>query len=272
MIFRKTGWIQQLGELSYEAWSGFLSLSLFVGSLTLSIWKAVKKPRSIRWRETFYYMNSCGVDGLPITILICFLTGIILGYQSAVQMQKYGAEVFLPMLVGCSIVRELGPIMVAIVATGRSGSAFAAEIGTMKISEELDAMKTMGFDPIHFLVIPKLIAMITMIPLLTMVGNLVGVLGGFLVGYSELGMPFETYLNLTQEGVDPKYVFEGLFKSVIFAVIITVTGCWRGFNTGSDAIAVGRSTTSAVVFSILFIIIADTVLAKFFSHIFNMGG
>ena len=258
----------QIGDVSCVIWQETLSLISFIGEAVSACADAVRRPRKIRWRETLFYMNMCGSDGLPITALICFLTGIILGYQCAVQMHKYGADSFLPGLVGCSVVRELGPMMVAIVATGRAGSAFAAEIGTMKVSEEIDAMRTMGFLPERFLVIPKLIAMALTIPMLTTIGDVMGILGGMIVGHASLGMPVQTYYQQTIEWVAPEYFFESIFKSVVFAVVITLTGCWRGFRAGNDAIAVGKATTSAVVISILFIILCDTFLAHVFNTIF----
>ena len=179
----------QVGDVTCVIWKETLNLILFIGEVSSACIDAVRQPKKIRWRETLFYMNMCGSDGLPITALICLLTGIILGYQCAVQMHKYGADAFLPGLVGCSVVRELGPMMVAIVATGRAGSAFAAEIGTMKVSEEIDAMRTMGFIPERFLVIPKLIAMMLMIPMLTTIGDIMGIVGGMIVGNSALGMP-----------------------------------------------------------------------------------
>lgn len=268
MPAKTEGAFEHIGAVALKIVRDFESLFVFLGDTALAIADAVRHPRKIRWRETFYYMDMCGSDGLPITAMICFLMGIILGYQSAVQMHKYGADIYLPALVGCAIARELGPLMVALVATGRAGSAFAAEIGTMKVSEEIDAMRTMGFVPSRFLVVPKLIAMILMMPLLTIVGDAVGIIGGMIVGNVELKMPFETYYQQTIYWVLPRYFFEGLLKSVVFACIITCVGCMRGFETGDDAIAVGRSTTSSVVTSIFLIIIADSLLAILFNTLF----
>lgn len=258
----------QTGELLCLICQETLDLISFVGEMASACVEAVRHPSKIRWRETLYYMNMCGSDGLPITALICLLTGIILGYQAAVQMHRYGADSFLPGLVGCTMVRELAPVMVAVIATGRAGSAFAAEIGTMKVSEEIDAMLTMGFVPARFLVIPKLIAMIAMLPLLTIFGDILGIIGGMLVGTSQLGIPLETYYQTTVIWVKSKYFFESILKGGVFAVIITTVGCWRGFRTGSGAIAVGKATTSTVVLCILLIIIADTLLAHLFNTIF----
>ena len=213
-------------------------------------------------------MNLCGADGLPITALITLLTGIILAYQSAVQMEKYGADGFLAGLVGCAMVRELAPLMVAIIATGRVGSAFAAEIGSMKISEEIDALRTMGILPERFLFIPKLIAMVTMMPILAVAGDILGILGGALIGMTFLGQTAGSYYSMTITWVKPEYFVESIIKTFIFGIIITLVSCHQGFLTGKDALAVGRSTTKAVVMSILFVIIADTILAHFFNTIF----
>ena len=267
-MLRKDSIILQTGETAALIGSELVTFIQFLGEMTEAVANAVRHPRKIRWKETLYYMNVCGSDGLPITVLICFLTGVIIGYQAAVQMQKYGAESFLPGLVGCTVVRELAPVMVAVIATGRAGSAFAAEIGTMKVSEEIDALRTMGFNPIRFLVIPKMIAMICMIPLLTIFGDIAGILGGFFVGVGQLDMPVDAYYQTTVNWVKPKYFFEGVFKSGIFAYIITAIACWRGFRTSSDSIAVGRATTSTVVTSILTIVITDAILAHFFNTIF----
>lgn len=261
--------LEELGKYTQRVWKELKSWIVFNGAAAAALFRALAHPRRIRWKDLFSAMTDCGVNGLPVIVLICFLMGVILGYQSAIQMAKYGADLLLPVLVGCSIVRELGPLIVAIVAAGRSGSAFAAEIGTMKVSEELNALETMGIDPVRFLFVPKLLAMILVLPLLTAAGDFFGILGGYAVGASELDITFENYLRITREWVSLKYLFEGLIKSAVFAVIIAMAGCWRGFRTENDAVAVGRSTTGAVVFSILFIITADAVMAKIFAVIYT---
>jgi phospholipid/cholesterol/gamma-HCH transport system permease protein len=264
--------IIQCGGMVYQLKEEIVSLISFLGDVTAAMWEGIRHPKRIRWRDVLFYMNTCGPDGLPITIMISGLMGVVLAYQAEVQSHKYGADNFLPMVIGCTILRELGPLMVAIVATGRSGSSFAAEIGTMKISEELDALRTMGIRPARFLVVPKMWAMLLMLPLLTAIGDFVGCAGGYMVMKTELGMPLDVFLRLTRQGVAVKYFIEGILKSVAFAYIITVTGCWRGFRTGNDAIAVGRSTTSAVVTSILFIVLADAFLAKLFTVFYGWQG
>lgn len=260
--------IRQTGEKVLSFREELCSFIAFTGELLQAVLQAIRHPEKIRRAETLRCMNICGADGLPITFLICYLAGIIIGYQAAVQMQKYGADAFLPGLVGCTLTRELAPLLVAIIATGRCGSAFAAEIGTMKVYEEIDAMRTMGLSPCRFLVIPKMIAMIAMVPLLTVFGDLAGILGGLTVGSTQLGMPPEVYIRNTLAWVKYKYFLEGVFKGVIFALIITAVGCFRGLRTGSDAAAVGKATTSTVVTSILVIIVSDALLAHLFNTIF----
>ena len=264
--------IHRVGDETAEFVSDTKSFIAFLGGVTAAGWDAISHPRRIRWRDTFRCMDQCGPDGMLITVLICFLMGVILAYQSAIQMEKYGAQVFLPVLIGCTIVRELGPLMVAMVATGRCGSAFAAEIASMKVSEELSALETMGISPIRFLVIPKMLAMLCMLPLLSIIGDLVGVLGGFLVGVLEFDLSVQSYLQMTPRYVKVSYFFEGVFKSFIFAWLITLAGCWCGFVTSGDSVGVGRATTRSVVLSILLIVIADAIMGKIFSVLYGLMG
>ncbi len=262
----------QIGRSTEEGVLSLKSLVAFVGETFAASADALAHPKKIRWKDVRISMIGCGPDGLPITMLICFLMGVILAYQSALQMSKYGADIFLPVLVGCTIVRELGPLMVAIVATGRSGSAFAAEIATMKVSEELDALETMGFSASRFLLVPKMFAMILMLPLLTIAGDFVGILGGLAVGMLDLNMSFTTYMQVSREWVSIGYFLEGIIKSAVFAWLIAVAGCWCGFSAGNDAVAVGKATTRSVVISILFVILADAFLAKVFAMVWELTG
>ncbi|OGV38405.1 MAG: hypothetical protein A2020_15215 [Lentisphaerae bacterium GWF2_45_14] len=239
----------------------------FTGELADCLYHAVKNPKKIRWRETLYYMDMCGSDALPIVGAICFLMGLILGFQTAVQMAKYGGDIYTADLVAYSITKELGALMVAMIATGRAGSAFAAEIGTMKVSEEIDAMATMGFVPFRFLVVPKIIAMVTVIPILTVFGDIAGIFGGFIVGTLKLGIPAITYFNRTIEVLTAMAFVQGIVKSAVFALIIGCVGCMRGFQSSCDAQGVGRSATSAVVTSIFMVVIADAVLTFLFTSL-----
>jgi phospholipid/cholesterol/gamma-HCH transport system permease protein len=257
--------IEHIGQVAWEFFLDSIDMVRFIGELFYTTLLVIRHPRMVRWKETLYYMDMCGSKALPITIIICLLMGLILGFQAAVQMHKFGTDIFVADLVGLSILKELGPLMVAMIATGRAGSAFAAEIGTMKVAEEIDALKTMGFSPHRFLVIPKMLAMVCVMPVLTIYGDLAGLFGGFVVGVTMLGLPPVSYFNRSVLVLSPVTFSLGLVKSVVFAFIIAMVGCMRGFQSANDAQGVGRSTTSAVVTSIFWIVIADWFLTMIFT-------
>ena len=233
----------------------------FIGDMAMAMATALRRPQTVRWRDFKHYFRQCGADALPITALICFLMGVIMAFQAAVQLHVFGADIFVADLVGLSITRELGPLMVAVIGAGRSGAAFAAEIGTMKVGEEVEAMVTMGLDPQRFLVLPKVLALVAALPCLTLLGDLIGIFGGLLIGQLVLGLPALTYLNRTVAGLAMSDVFGGLVKSVVFAMVIAGVGCYRGFRTGTTAQSVGQSTTAAVVIGIFLIIVIDAVFS-----------
>lgn len=245
--------IRQVSELKY-------SIS-FIGSIILSLIYVCSKPRSLRKNDTILYMQRVGVDGLPIVALISFLMGLIMAFMSSVQLQQFGANIYVASLVSLAMTRELGPIITAIIVAGRSGSAFAAEIGTMKISEEVDALFTMGFNPILFLVVPKLIAAVVMVPILTLFSDLFAIIGGLVVGISMLDLTVNSYIAQTIKTLTLFDVFWGVLKSGIFAVLITWVGCLRGFQASGGAASVGQATTSAVVSSIFLIILSDSIFS-----------
>lgn len=232
----------------------------FLGEVTRVSWKALRGKGKIRWLDALYYMDLCGAQALPIVTLICLLMGLIMGFQGAVILKNYGAELFIVDMVGFVILKEMGPLMVAMIATGRAGSAFAAEIGTMKVDEEISALETMGIEPVRILVLPKLMAMLVTIPLLTVFGDLCGILGGFVVGTGLMNIPPVAYYSRTVEVLKVSTFMIGIVKSIVFAVIITLVGCIRGFQSSTDAQGVGRATTSSVVTSIFLIVIADAVM------------
>ena len=237
----------------------------FIGEVFVEVINSIKSPKKVKWDRVLYYMEMCGREATSIVVLICFLMGLILGFQAAIQLKQFGTDIYVANLVGLSVVKELGPLMVAMISTGRAGSAFAAELGTMKVNQEIDAMTTMGFVPYRFLVIPKLFAMIFVMPILTLIGDLLGILGGFFVGMVQLKIPFIAYLNQTIRAIYYTDVIESLIKSVVFAVIIAMVGCYRGMNSSKDAQGVGKAATSSVVSSIFLIIIADTALTILFT-------
>jgi len=258
-------WIEAAGHITWNLYQPARQVLHFIGDLTQALAEAVVKPHRIRWRETFQYMARCGADALPIITLICFLMGMILGFQAALQLQQFGADTFVADLVGLSIIKELGPLMVAMVSTGRAGSAFAAEIGTMKVNEEVDALVAMGMDPQRFLIVPKVLALMAMMPILTIYGDLMGVLGGMFVGVVKLDLPVVAYLGRTADAVAVANIMEGLIKSVVFALLISSVGCLRGLQTKSGAQGVGLATTSAVVSGIFLVVVSDSVLTWIFS-------
>jgi phospholipid/cholesterol/gamma-HCH transport system permease protein len=232
----------------------------FVGEASAGFAAAFARPRSVRWKDVLLLCQRMGVDAFPIVSLIAFLTGLILAFQSAVALRQFGAEVFVADLVGISLLRELGPLMTAILLAGRSGAAFAAEIGTMRVNEEVDALTTMGLDPVRFLVVPRLLAALAMTPLLTLYANLVGLVGGAAV-MTTFEIPMRAYLRETFAFLDLPDFLGGMAKSFVFGLIIAAVGCLRGLRTGHGGAAVGLAATSAVVTSLVLIVVADGIFA-----------
>jgi phospholipid/cholesterol/gamma-HCH transport system permease protein len=251
----------RLGEGVFAQVADLNFIFSFIGSVCLSLIHVCLHPRSLRTDDTFASMKKVGVDALPVVGLISFLLGLIMAFMSSVQLQQFGANIYVASLVSLSMVRELGPIMTAIIVAGRSGSAFAAEIGTMKISDEVDALFTMGFDPTRFLVAPKIVASIITVPILTLFSDLFAILGGLVVGVSMLDLTVNAYLAQTLKTLTVFDVFWGFLKAAVFALLIAGIGCLRGFQVRGGAAEVGQATTSAVVSSIFLIILADAIFA-----------
>ena len=232
------------------------------------IFVAPFKNKAINWKSTFEQMVRIGVDSIPIVSLIAFFVGLIIAMQSAYQLKQLGATIYVANLVVVSIIRELSPLLTAIVITGRSGSAIAAEIGTMKVSEEIDALQTMGINPIRFLVIPRTIALLIMLPCLTIMADFIGILGGYVIALISLDITSIRYIDQTISALTFKDLLSGLVKSVFFALIIAKIGCYEGFIVKGGAEGVGRSTTQAVVVSIFLIIAADVFFTALFYSTF----
>ncbi len=235
---------------------------IFAKCLRLLFLSPLKRTRMLQ--RAIHEAMAAGVGAIPITTLITFFVGVIIALQGAYQLQKLGAMQLVAGLVAISITRELGPLITAIVVIGRSGSAFAAEIGTMRVTEELDALKTMALDPLAFLVVPKFLAMALMLPCLSIWADLMGVLGGSLFGVAGGGYTFGGYMLATRDTLALRDITSGVIKSLVFGMIITAVGCQEGFATGSGADEVGRSTTSAVVISILLVIVIDLIFTALF--------
>ncbi len=233
----------------------------FVGSVCLAFTYTFFHPKSLRMDDTFLYMQKTGVDALPIVGMISFLMGLIMAFMSSIQLQMFGANIYVASLVSLAMTRELGPIMTAIIVAGRSGSSFASEIGTMKISEEVDALFTMGFDPTRYLVVPKIMASVFVVPILTLFSDIFAILGGLTVGVLMLDLTANAYILQTLKTLSLFDIFLGVFKSGLFAILISWMGCLRGFRVKGGAASVGQATTSAVVSSIFLIIFFDSLFA-----------
>ncbi len=255
----KVGTFDQIGRVTVEILRSTRDVFAFVGDLIANLRKAVLARRSINWRDVPHLMERAGADGAPIVLLINFLVGLIVGLQSAYQLQKFGASVFVADAVGLSMSRELGPLMTAIVVAGRSGAAYAAELGTMRVNQEIDALWTLGLDPHRFLVFPRLVAMTLAVPLLTLGSVIVGILGGLFVAVGVLDLTPLAYLTELESAVGLNDLLGGLLKSAVFAVTITLISCQRGLATRGGAAGVGRSTTSAVVVILFFLVVLDTL-------------
>ena len=252
--------VEQTGKNLSDSLSDARIFIGFIGEITWALVSSLKNPKSIRWAETFMVAERAGVDALPIVALISFIVGLVMAFQAAIPMKMFGAEIYVANLIGIATVRELGPLMTAIVLAGRSASAFAAEIGTMKINEELDALTVMGMDPVKFLILPRVIASTLITPLLTIFANLVGILGGAVVIVS-LGYPPVAYYNQVVNFVTWQDFTGGIVKCFVFGILIAATGCIRGYQTARGPSAVGEATTRAVVSSIVLIAVFDGIFS-----------
>lgn len=245
--------------------SVFDQLALVGESVIALVWVA-RRPSRLRWREVVQIMQSVGVDAIPIVALLGLLIGLILAFQSAIPLRRFGADLFVANMVGLSVIREIGPLMTAIILAGRSGSAFAAELGTMKVKEEVDALVTMGLNPVRFLVVPRIVAAVAMTPLMTLVMEAFALVGGCLVMMS-LGYAPATFVSQVQQAVHLPDFIGGLLKSIAFGLLVAGIGCARGLQTGSGASAVGVSTTRAVVSGLVLIVVVDGIFAIFFYYV-----
>ncbi len=256
--------VEQVGQGTVDLFRAGLSVLDFFGELLASAWHSLRHPRSINFRDIALTMERAGADAAPIVLLINFLIGFVMAYQSALQLERFGASIFVADLVGLSMTRELGPLMTAIIVCGRTGAAFAAELGTMKVSEEVDALRTLGFMPLRYLVMPRVLGLLLVAPLLTLLADAVGILGGLMVGSLTLDITPAAYWVETVGVVKPWDVFSGLLKSVVFAGTIALIGCQQGLATSGGAAGVGRSTTSAVVSTLFTLILLDAVFTVLF--------
>jgi phospholipid/cholesterol/gamma-HCH transport system permease protein len=252
--------VEEIGRTTAGMLRDMREQLVFIGQVVAALAYAVRHPSTIRWRDVALVCERVGADALPIVALISFLLGVILAFQSAVPMKKFGAEIFVADLIGLSMLRELGPLMTAILLAGRSGAAFAAEIGTMRVNQEIDALTTMGLDPVRFLVTTRILAALLMTPLLTIFSVLVGLLGGAFTMLS-FSIPFVTFVKEVEGIVGFSDFMAGFVKSFVFAILIAGIGCLRGLQTSAGASAVGDAATRAVVSGIVLIVVVDGIFA-----------
>jgi phospholipid/cholesterol/gamma-HCH transport system permease protein len=250
----------RLGKAGITLGAGMLEVFMFLGLAALAFGRLLRGRVVFRWGDAWLIIQRCGAEALPIVTLINFLVGVILGFVSGVQLEKFGATVYMATLVGVAMARELGGLMTAIIMSGRTGASFAAELGSMKVSQEIDALKTLGLSPIDFLVLPRLLALVLMMPLLTAYGNLMGMAGGALLA-PAFGVSFAQYYRQLVASVDLSNYAVGIIKSGFFGAVVAGAGCLKGMQSGNSAAAVGLATTSAVVTAITTIIALDAVFA-----------
>jgi phospholipid/cholesterol/gamma-HCH transport system permease protein len=260
--------LARLGKTTMGGIESTGDMLAFLGLATIALAKAMIGRARFRRTDLAVLIQDCGADALPIVTLISFLVGTILAFVGAVQLQQFGAAIYVADLVGIAMVREMGAMMTGIIMAGRTGAAFAAQLGTMKVTQEIDALTTMGFSPIEYLVVPRMVALILMMPLLCLYSDLMGIVGGAAVGVGMLDLTMKTYFQETFAAVTIGHLAGGVFKASVYGVLIAISGCLRGMQCGSSASAVGDAATSAVVTGIVFIVVACGI----FAFLFNILG
>jgi phospholipid/cholesterol/gamma-HCH transport system permease protein len=256
----RTPWLEVIGKGGLRIFNDAKALVVFIGETALSISALTRGKARFRWVDLWLYIQDCGPSALPIVTLISLLVGLILAFVGAVQLALFGAQIYIADLVGLGMTREMGGLMAAIIMSGRTGAAYAAQLGTMQVNSEIDALKTMGFEPMEFLVLPRILALILIMPLLCLYADLMGIIGGALVTVSFFDVSLVEYLNRTANAVHIPDFSIGIVKCAVFGVLIALSGCMRGMQCGRSASAVGDAATSAVVTGIVFIVIADSLM------------
>ncbi len=250
-----------LGKWAMSLIAEMILFLSFFGESSLVFFKSLLHPSSIRYRAIIKNIEEAGVRALPIVALTSFLIGIVITYQGAVQLEKFGANIFIVEMISISMTRELAPLITAIVVAGRTGSSYTAQLGVMKITEEMDAMRTMGFNPHHFLVIPRILALVISLPLLVFFADIVGLLAGMLISEIHLQLSYAEFLHRLQNVLDVKHVWIGLIKAPFFAIMIATVSCFRGFQVEKNSDSIGRYTTVSVVNAIFLVIACDAIFS-----------
>jgi len=257
--------VEALGRMASEGWKTAFGILSLVGEVSICFAKNIVNPRAFRFHSIVRHIEETGLRALPIIALLAVLISCVIAYQAATQLERFGATIFTVDLTVISILREMGVLVTAIMVAGRSGSAFAAEIGVMKLREEIDALKTMGFNPVEVLVLPRLIAMMITLPMLAFIADIVGLMGGGIVAILLLDIPIDQYIDRVDQVAKPMMFFVGLIKAPVFAFLITIVGAYQGMNVSGSAESVGKLTTVAVVQSIFLVIMADALFSIVFS-------
>jgi phospholipid/cholesterol/gamma-HCH transport system permease protein len=263
----KTPFVQKVGEGAQAAWQSGVDFVTFVGEATLSIGRFATGRAKYLKSDVWQHVEDAGANALPIVSLISVLIGMIFAFVGVTQLRAFGAGIYTANLVAVAMIREMAPIMTAIIMAGRTGAAYAAEIGTMKVNEEIDALTTLGINPIDFLVTPRMIALVLMIPALTMYASLMGIIGGALVGLAMIDASFQQYVQQTISAVALGDLFTGLLMCIVFGALVALAGCQQGIACGTSAMAVGQATTRAVVMGIVLIVVAASVLTIIFINL-----
>lgn len=259
--YRKGGILERFGVAAYLQWGSFLAATSFIGESTVAFFRLIKGKARFRRADFTEQLFLCGAQALPIVSLISVLVGLILAFIGAIQLRQFGAQIYIANLVGIAMAREMGAVMVGVIMSGRTGAAFAAQLGTMEGNEEIDALKTLGISPVEFLVVPRMLALILMMPLLAVYALAAGIGGGILVSFFALDISPAAYLTQTSLAVVLRDLWIGITKSICFGVLIALCSCYQGMRSGRNASAVGNAATAAVVNSIVSIVITDAVFA-----------
>jgi phospholipid/cholesterol/gamma-HCH transport system permease protein len=257
--------LAELGRLTLEHGRNAAAFLSFIGEVSVVLARSLLQPGRIRWKALVAVIETAGVNALPIVALLSFLIGVVIAYQGGVQLKSYGANIFVVELVTLTLLRELAPLLTAIIVAGRTGSAFTAQIGTMRVTEEVDALATIGINPLQLLVLPKLLGLIIVLPLLSLFADVLGVLGGMVMAAVQLDVSFREFFERIPQAVSVTSLLIGIGKAPVFAAIIALVGCYQGFQVRASAESVGRQTTLSVVQSIFLVIIADAVFSVIFS-------
>lgn len=266
---RRVAALERIGAAVIGAGAGFGQALAFVGEITIALGKFVRGRARYRKSDLLEIIQQCGANAFGIVALIAYLVGMILAFMGAVQLQQFGAAIYVADLVGIGLIREMGAMMTAIIMAGRTGAAFAAQLGTMKVTQEIDALATMGISPMEFLVLPRVLALVVMMPLLCLYANFVGVLGGATVGVSMLHLSLHTYMTETAHAIHMGDLVGGLVKGTVYGVLVAYAGCLRGFQCGDSSSAVGDAATAAVVSGMVMIVVACGIFAILF-HILGI--